>query len=115
MQQQTPMAADPDKKQVLRQYRQIGKYPPIGCVPANEPEKPRIPYGELPQEEQAVLQAALRAGTLEVNCPWWHKAHWEHKSGQCDDKGEFPTLWEDAYYRIVDPHTPTDRDNNTAV
>lgn len=106
MHQQAPMAADPDKKQVFRQYRQIGKYPPIGCVPANEPEEPRIPYGELPQEEQAVLQAALQAGKLEVNCPWWHRDHWELKSPH-DTAGECATLWEDVYYRIVsDPVTP---------
>jgi len=28
------MAADPDKKQVFRRYRQIGKYPPMVYTPA---------------------------------------------------------------------------------
>jgi hypothetical protein len=41
-------------------------------------------------------------GRVEVNCPWWHKDHWEAKTSIPD-----PLLFEGCTYRLFDK--PFDR------
>jgi hypothetical protein len=45
------------------------------------------------------LWNAHRSGkTIEVNCPWWNKNHWEVKKN-IKSKSSF---WDEANYRIID-------------